>query len=66
VLPPLHTIVALLDGAITSGEGTPLGLVTDIDKYTLVLFRNTQKAPASPDGGLVPGKVSALNPLFDM
>jgi hypothetical protein len=55
-------IVALFDGGITRGEGNPFGFVTEIDKYTLVLLRNTQKAPISVATGA--GNVSALKPEF--
>ena len=58
----MDIIVALFDGGITRGEGSPLGFVTLIDKYALVLLRSTQKAPISVATGA--GNVSALNPLF--
>ena len=60
----MDTIVALFDGGITRGEGNPFGFVTVADKYTLVLLRNTQKAPLSVATGA--GNVSELNLLFVM
>ena len=61
---PSHAIVALLAGGIAIGELIPLPDVYVIvtDKYALVLFRRTQKAPV--DNPEVDGNVIALNPLF--
>jgi hypothetical protein len=55
-------IVALFDGGITRGDGNPYGVVMVTDKYTLVLLRNTQKAPLSAGAG----NVSVLNLLLVM
>jgi hypothetical protein len=57
-----------LEGGITRGDGRTEGAVpgfaTEIDKYTLVLLRRTQKAPGSATK--VDGSVRVLNPVFVM